>query len=250
MAKVTKAELERIYRKYNRRKYVIPDPLQFLYAYSEVRDREIAALIASSLAYGRVTQIVNSVQKALAVAGPSPRKFIEETAPREIDRRLAHFTHRFTTGVHLAGMLKRVRKVLRRYGSLNRCFLEGLDTSEETVLPALAEFVRRLDCRDNYLLPDPRRGSACKRLNLFLRWMVRKDTVDPGGWRGVPAAMLIVPLDTHMAAKGRELEITDRKAPDIKMALEMTAFFRSLCPGDPVKYDFALTRPGIRRESE
>ncbi len=95
------------------------------------------------------------------------------------------------------------------------------------------------------LLPSPGKGSACKRLNLFLRWMVRSDDVDPGGWSGVDAGKLIVPLDTHMHRMGLEVGLTRRKQADMQAALEVTRAFRTIAPEDPVRYDFALTRLGI-----
>ena len=177
--------LDALYVKYNRREHVSPDPLQFLYDYPDVREREVVALIASSLAFGRVTQIVRSVGIVLRRLGPSPRVFLEAAAPESIRTMFGDFIHRFVTGADLAEMLLAVKRVIRRYGSLYACFLSGVNADDETVLPALAAFVRELsaetDGRRNYLLPAPERGSACKRLNLFLRWMVRKDDVDPGG---------------------------------------------------------------------
>ncbi len=177
--------LDSLYDKYNRREFVNPDPLQFLYDYPDVREREVVALIASSLAFGRVPQIVRSVGIVLRRLGPSPRVFLEAAAPESIRTMFGDFIHRFVTGADLAEMLLAVERVIRRYGSLYACFLSGVNADDETVLPALAAFVRELsaetDGRRNYLLPAPERGSACKRLNLFLRWMVRKDDVDPGG---------------------------------------------------------------------
>jgi len=105
--------------------------------------------------------------------------------------------------------------------------------------------VKAMGRERSYLLPDPRLGSACKRLNLYLRWMVRRDAVDPGGWN-VPPAKLVVPLDTHMHALGRALGLTDRRSADLRTALEITAAFRAIAPDDPVRYDFALTRLGMR----
>ena len=98
------------------------------------------------------------------------------------------------------------------------------------------------------LLPSPSAGSACKRLNLFLRWMVRQDNVDPGGWDSVSPAKLIIPLDTHMHRIGRRLGLTPRRQADLRTAIEITEGFRGICPSDPVRYDFALTRLGIRRD--
>lgn len=245
---ITKAQLDQIYRKYNKRKYVSPDPLQFLYSYSNVRDREVAALIASSLAYGRVAQILTSVEKVLGPMGLSPYGFLTRHSARSLKYTFAGFKHRFTTDIELTAMLTGAKKAIAKHGSLNQCFVAGMNPSDKNVLPALKKFTDEIDCTGNYLIPSPARGSACKRLNLFLRWMVRKDAVDPGGWKGVPKSKLIIPLDTHMARIGQILNLTRRKAADIKMAMEITESFRKLCPHDPVKYDFVLTRFGIRSD--
>ena len=139
-----------------------------------------------------------------------------------------------------------------RHGTLEACFREGLREEDETVLPALDRFAARLreayNGRGNYLVSSPCDGSACKRMHLYLRWMVRRDSVDPGPWRGVPAAKLVAPLDTHMHRVALRLGLTRRKQANGATAVEITRAFRRIVPKDPVKYDFALTRPGIRRE--
>jgi len=243
---ITKATLEELYRRYNRRRYVHPDPLEFLYRYPDLLDREIAALIAASLAYGRVTQILRSVASVLDRMGQSPRDLLMKSTERRLQAVFSGFKHRFTTDDELVSMMMGMKRVITGYGSLNECFLAGLNLKDETVLPALAGFVSRLGCKAQYLLPSPEAGSACKRLNLFLRWMVRKDAVDPGGWQGVPRSKLIVPVDTHMAKIGQALALTTKKSANLHMALEITNSFRRFAPNDPVKYDFALTRFGIR----
>lgn len=125
-----------------------------------------------------------------------------------------------------------------------------MSNDAETVLPALDAFVTELTAvfegKPVSLLPAPAKGSACKRLNLYLRWMVRKDNVDPGGWDGIPASRLVVPLDVHMHRISSSLGLTARKAADIKTAIEITRAFRKISPEDPVRYDFCLTRLGIR----
>jgi len=244
------AKLERLYRKYNRREYVSPDPLQFLYGYPAVRDREIVALIASSLAYGRVGQILKSVEKVLTKMGPSPHAFLTSATSGTLKKAFAGFKHRFTTGEELVSMLSGVTRALSKYHSLNECFVSGMNRRDSNILPALQNFVDEIGCAGNYLIPSPARGSACKRMNLFLRWMVRNDAVDPGGWKGVPKSKLIVPLDTHMAQIGQMLHLTARKSANMAMAMDITAAFKSAAPRDPVKYDFTLTRFGIRDELE
>ncbi|MFH1538769.1 MAG: TIGR02757 family protein [bacterium] len=245
-----------LYERYNRREYVSPDPLQFLYDYGDVRDREVVGLVASSLAYGRVAQILKSVSKVLARMGPSPAGFLRDSQPKALRREFgeahsADFKHRFTTGEDLSAMLIGAKRAVENHGSLEACFAAGLREGDDTVLPALAHFVGELGLgnhKSNYLLPSPEKGSACKRLNLFLRWMARKDEVDPGGWDGVSPSRLIVPLDTHMHRCCLSMGLTERKQADLKTAVEITGVFKKISPEDPVKFDFSLTRLGIRDE--
>jgi uncharacterized protein (TIGR02757 family) len=246
-------ELETLYERYNRRSCVHPDPLEFLYRYEDVRDRAVAGLVASGLAYGRVMQILRSVESALDRLGPSPARYAAEVSARDAARAFAGFRHRFTTGAELAALVAGAGEVLRRHGSLERCFATHSDGGA-TVLPALSGFVAELTSAAGrplkHLLPDPRRGSACKRLNLFLRWMVRRDAVDPGGWDAVSPATLLVPLDTHMFRVGRALGLTGRRQRDLRAVTQVTAGFRAIAPGDPVRYDFALTRLGLRSDAD
>lgn len=248
-----KTALDDLYRAYNRRCFVCPDPLQFLYEYPALQDRELAGLVASSLAYGRVSQIVRSVSIALAFLGPSPFDFVMHASLPTLCTAFAGFRHRFSTGEDLAGMLWAARYVIRRYGSLEAAFTAGLSPEHETILPALIAFVQTLRASGaaaSFLMPQPEKGSACKRWHLYLRWMVRKDEVDPGGWDRVPPSRLIVPLDTHMHRIGLRLGGTTRKQADGRAALELTQSFLRLVPEDPVRYDFSLSRLGIRTDTD
>ncbi len=241
--------LEELYARFNRREYVHPDPLEFLYSYEHPRDREIVGLLASSLAYGRVAQILKSVESVLRPMGSSPADFVLTASSAGVARAFRGFKHRFTTGDEIALLLGRVKKILHKYGSLEASFTAHLKQDAITVLPALAGFAEELGCGadcGSMFLPSPSRGSACKRLNLFLRWMVRRDDVDLGVWRnGISPAKLIVPLDIHMHRISLGMGLTERKQADMQTALEVTAAFRSIRPGDPVRYDFSLTRLGI-----
>jgi len=246
--------LASLHDRLNRRRYVHPDPLEFLYCCEDPADREIVALIASSLAYGRVRQILKSVSDVMGRIGPDPARALADSSPARLRRVMSGFRHRFSTGEHVAALLVGAKRVIRRHGSLGACFAAGASPGDETVLPALRAFVGQVGTAAGggcgHLLPDPSRKSACKRLNLMLRWLVRRDRVDPGGWEGVSAAGLVVPLDTHMHRIGLGLGATRRKSADIRTALEITAAFRVIVPDDPVRYDFALTRLGIRGEMD
>ena len=243
---------EELYRRYNRRVFVHPDPLEFLYHYEDLPDREIVAFIASSLAYGRVAHILKSVSSVLERMAPSPSIFLQQTSLKALRRTFSGFKHRFTNGDKLSSMLFGIRRVLEKHGSLNACFLTGLNADDDTILPALSHFSTELTTLANHrldhLVPLPSKGSACKRLNLFLRWMVRSDEVDPGEWENVPPAKLIVPVDIHMHRICRFLGITARKQADMRAAVEITKAFQTISPEDPVKYDFCITRLGIRED--
>jgi uncharacterized protein (TIGR02757 family) len=243
---------DRLYDDYNKRDLVHPDPLEFLYLYTRKEDREIVGLLASSLAYGRVWQILKSVQKVLDPMGDSPRAFLEDGNKKYFLDVYSDFKHRFTTGEDIALLFSGAKKALEKYGSLEKCFDSSFKISHEDVVPALENFVRELSSefpeKSTYLLPLPSRKSACKRLHLFLRWMVRKDEVDPGGWDSIPPSKLLIPLDTHMDKICCALSFTKNKNANARAVKEITESFKKINPKDPVKYDFSLTRFGIRDE--
>ncbi len=246
--------LEELYCRINRRQFVHPDPLEFLYDYANPLDREVAGLVAASLAYGRVAQILRNVSHVLQLLGPSPRQLILDSKERDLKLLLSGFKHRFTSGEKLAGFLWGVGRIIEQEGSLGECFSMRISHGHSSTIPALCGWMAQLDWASRGLasqvLSSPWAGSCCKRLHLYLRWMVRQDEVDPGGWQGVDPSQLIVPLDVHMHRVGMILGFTTRRQPDLGAALEITDGFRRVCPEDPVKYDFALTRPGIWGQAE
>ena len=248
--------LERLYARYNRREFVDSDPLQFVYEYSNPADMEVVALLAADLAYGRVQQIQKSLADLLGRMGESPYTFVRDfgEAERKI---LTDFKHRFTTGRDISDLLQLLRSIFEKSGSIEKYFLLGYNKNDKNILPALSRFCDSLkkmhaglhNCRASrglsYLLASPTDGSVCKRLNLFLRWMVREDGVDLGLWKSIDKAGLIVPVDVHMARLCGILGFHDRKTVSLSTALEITKSFSKIEPTDPVKYDFALTRVGI-----
>lgn len=246
--KPTKDFLEKTYKEMNRAEFIHPDPLEFVWRYKGAADREVVGLIAACLAYGNVNQILKSVEKVLAPMGKAPADWLKRTPPAEIKKGLAKFKHRFTTGAEMAVFLLNIRRALNAYGSLEKLFLKGYRPEEPTVEQALYRFIDAFNaeaCAPT-LTPCTALKSSFKRVNLFLRWMVRKDSVDPGVWRGVSPSKLIIPLDTHMRQVSMGMGITARKDTSMRTAVEITAFFSGVNPADPVKYDFALTRAGIR----
>lgn len=244
--------LNDLHRRLNRREYVSPDPLQFLYEYEDPADQEVVALVASSLAYGRVKQILASVRKVLDVLGESPAKAVRDGRADRWRGQLGSFKHRFADAAHVTAMLAGTQHLLRRHATMGRFFESALTECGGDCLAATAGLVDTITAKGQrpcgHLLPDVRLGSPCKRLALMLRWMVRSDEVDVGCWKGSNPAGLIVPLDTHMYRIGRAFGAIARRSPDMRAAVEMTRALAKLSPDDPVKYDFALTRLGIRSD--
>ncbi|MBE0535939.1 MAG: TIGR02757 family protein [Phycisphaerae bacterium] len=252
--------LEQIYSRYNRRELIAPDPLQFVYRYAHTADKEIAGFLAAVLAYGRVRQIEKSVDRLLGLMGPHPAVFV-----RNFDLRkravFADFRHRFTSGDDICDLLFLLKKVLLEYGGLEAYFARGIRSDHQNVIGALSAFCDSLlaeHARRNrgsvrtglkYLLSSPTRKSACKRLNLFLRWMVRDDAVDAGVWKSVAPAMLLVPLDVHMSRISLLLNLCEPQNVSIKTAVEVTQGFARIHPTDPVRYDFALCRAGMENDN-
>jgi uncharacterized protein (TIGR02757 family) len=248
--------LEGLYRRYNRHDLIKPDPLQFVYQYSNREDREIVAFLAAALAYGRVQQIEKSLTDLLGRMGDCPFEFVQHFDERRREK-LSDFKHRFTTGADISDLLELFGGVVRENGSIENCFLLGYSKTDESVLPALSKFCDGLlgtyakahrghtHRGLRYLLAGPANGGACKRLNLFLRWMVRNDDVDTGLWKRIDKAKLIVPVDIHMSRLCRILGFHNLKTVSLAMAVKITETFREIEPADPVKYDFALSRIGI-----
>lgn len=242
--------LERLYVRYNRAQYISPDPLECLARYTTVADREIAGLVASGLAFGNVQTILRSTHSVLARM-PRPAAFLDAITERQLGPLFDGFRHRYVTGADVTRLLWGIKQARARHGSLEGLFAACLDSNDATILPALGRFSAALrGDAPNYLLPVVEKNSACKRLHLFLRWMVRCDAVDPGGWRCIGPASLIMPMDTHSHRIARVLGLTRRAAADARTALEVTEAFRAVRPDDPVRYDFVLTRLGIRTDTD
>jgi uncharacterized protein (TIGR02757 family) len=234
------------------------DPIQIVRRYPDPADREVVGFCAAALAFGRVAGILQSIERLLAIMGSSPAAFVRSFDPRRDGAALEPLVHRWTRGADLAALLSILRRMLER-GSIEAFFLDGYDPAAIDVGEALESFSARALAADPgqvragtparpgvaYFFPRPSTGSGCKRLNLFLRWMVRRDAVDLGVWSRVRPAALIVPLDTHVIRVARCLRLTRYASPGWRMAAEITASLRDLDADDPVKYDFALCHLGM-----
>lgn len=247
---------EHAYERFHRPSYIAPDPLEVVREYDHPSDREVVGLIASSLALGRVNGIVTAVRGVVGrieQRGTSPAAVVREASVRELGGLCAGFRYRFFDSEQLHGLLCGIRSVLRVHGSIESCFAAGIDdtTHETRLFGGIASLVRwlvdgaggRLD--ESILLSRPERGSACKRLLLYTRWMVRSDGVDPGGWNAIGPESLYYPVDAHVLRVARTLGISKRAQATRAVSRETTDWMRAISPEDPVRYDFCLTRPGI-----
>lgn len=248
---LTKKYLENLYKKYNKPELISPDPLQFVFLYKTDEDREIAALIASSFAYGNVKQILKTLDRIFSILGKSPKKFLLQTDKKQLSKLLKGFKYRFTDEQEAVSLLIAIKETLKKYGSLENCFYEFYQPKKDytAALRGFAAHLRSYGKIDS-LIPNPAKGSALKRLNLCLRWCVRRDAVDIGCWRRIPPSSLLVPLDVHMHRAALAFGLTKRKQADLKSAREISDKFAKFCPQDPVKYDFCLTRFGIREDMQ
>ncbi len=252
-----KPTLDGLYQNFNQADSAT-DPIQIVRRFTASDDQEIVAFIAAGLAFGRVSSVMHSVERVVAVMGGSPAQFVRDFSPSRDREPFREFVHRWIRGTDIVALLWLMHQILASHGSLEGFFVEG-DPGGDDVRDALDSFSQRamaLDLRTaygrvparplvSYFFPRASAGSACKRLNLFMRWMVRQDALDLGVWTRVSPARLIVPLDTHIIRVGRCLQLTKYTSPGWPMALDITRALRELDPADPVKYDFSVCHLGM-----
>ncbi|MBI2412572.1 MAG: TIGR02757 family protein [Deltaproteobacteria bacterium] len=256
-----KTQLNRLYRTFDL-EFLSTDPLEFVHRYKTPEDREIVGLVSSSLAYGKVATIKKSIARVMETTGPHPARFVKRLYVDKTLRDLSGFKHRFNDGKDIVALLYIAKQMIEEAGSIGAFFMKGYSPDHRNIKEALSVFSESalgLDTSPIYgkktlpknagvrfFFPNPLDGSPCKRLNLYLRWMVRRgDSLDFGQWKGVDPAKLVIPLDTHIARISKNIGLTKRASADWKMAEEITASLAALDPKDPVKYDFALCRLGI-----
>lgn len=253
-AQALREPLERLYREFDYAARLDRDAIQFPLRYAAPRDREVVALVTACLAYGRVDLFSRALEGVLAAMGASPAAFVRDFDPARDARRFDAFIYRFNRPRDLVALCVALRDLLARHGTLEHGFLAGDDPASPHVGPALERFARgfleadvralfprgRLSRGYRHLFPLPSTGGPCKRLHLFLRWMVRRQPPDFGLWTNVSPSRLLVPIDTHIENMSRAIGLTRRRSRTWRMAEEITGRLAMLDPTDPVKYDFAL----------
>ena len=253
-----KPVLDRLYSDFNYPDSAA-DPIQIVRRYKRPDDREVVAFCAASLAFGRVASVLQSVERLVAIMGARPAEYVRTFDPARESHAFKGLVHRWTRERDFVSLLWILRQMFDRSGSIEGFFLEGYDPSAPDLAFALDSFSTRAMALDlaaaygrvpkrpgvGYFFPRPSKGSACKRLNLFLRWMIRHDALDLGVWTGVSPSKLVVPLDTHVIRVGRCLRLTHLQSPGWKMASDITASLARIDRDDPTRYDFSLCHLGM-----
>jgi uncharacterized protein (TIGR02757 family) len=245
--------LERVIETCDRTSRLRADPVGFVHRYADPLDREIVALVASSLAFGNVKTIHAKVGEALDRIGPAPHR-AEEKA---LLAKLRGFKHRVFRGQDVARLVFGARCLQEEHGSLGARFAQDFRVADGDLRAAAQAFTSALRERGglvksktrrgpSHLLPDAKGKSAMKRFLLFLRWMIRpNDGIDLGLWRGIPTSALVIPLDVHIHKLSRNLGLTKRDDAGWETAVEITRALSELDPADPVRFDFALCHMGM-----
>jgi uncharacterized protein (TIGR02757 family) len=254
-----KKTLDRFYREYDFEGRMRRDPIEFPHRYKNERDVEVAALLSSSFAYGRVDNFKAVLERILSRMGESPYNYLLHLDIEKARGSFAGIKYRFNENEDILCLLFALHSLLKENSSLEKAFRKSYRPDDGDIgggLAGLVKTILEIDTTKVYgrnirpagylqFFPSPAHGSACKRANLFLRWMIRDRDIDFGIWKGIPKNRLVIPLDTHIARISRCLGLTRRKAADWKTAVEITDALRTLDPEDPLKYDFALCHHGI-----
>lgn len=237
-------------RQYNVLAYIDSDPLQIPHRFSDIKDIEISAFFAAQLAWGNRKAIIKAASNLMNLLENSPYEWIKNATYNDF-KVFDHFVYRTFNSIDAVYYLKKMQWIVNNYGTLGGCFKNLFVANNENVRDMLSAFHSMFT--DEALprtvrhLSNVSKGSAAKRLNLFLRWMVRADNinVDFGLWNFIPASKLYIPLDVHSSRVARKLELLKRNANDWKAVDELTQVLRKFDPLDPAKYDYALFGLGV-----
>ncbi|MGK9477139.1 TIGR02757 family protein [Melioribacter sp. OK-6-Me] len=254
MIKNLKKRLDYHYNQFNS-KSIVPDPVLFPHRYLDSRDIEISAFISSIFAYGNLSQIMKTLDEIHKVMQNKPYEFISNfSLHTKIFEKLKY---RFYSPDDINLIFYALNKIYSQYDSLKYLFLLYYFENEKNLKSSITFFVdnikniiahkSNISAGIKFMLPDPMKNSACKRMNLFLRWMVRKDNIDFGLWQEIRPDKLVIPVDTHVARVSRMLGLTQKKIVNWQMAEEITENLRRFDPSDPVKYDFAICHIGMNK---
>lgn len=241
--------LDRKVMQYNRPVFLESDPIQIPHQFQKKEDIEISAFLTATIAWGNRKSIINNAQRLMEMMNNDPYDFIVNHSETDIER-LSGFVHRTFNDIDATFFMKSLKNIYTNHGGLERVFTKY--QGNQSLQPTISKFKETFfelphQNRTTKHISDPLKGSAAKRINMFLRWMVRdaKSNVDFGLWKNIPASKLSCPLDVHSGNVARKLKLLKRKQNDAKALAELDRALRKLDPVDPVKYDFALFGLGV-----
>ncbi len=247
---VSKSFLEEKYNHHHRFEFIENDPISVPHRFSKKKDIEIAGFFSSVFAWGIRKVTIRNALKLMNMMDDSPHDFILHHSQSEL-KPFKNFVHRTFNGRDAVCFIQSLKNIYLHYGGMEKMFTEAFRKSEDAGIP-ISTFRKILFSlphqeRTEKHLPDPLAGSAAKRMNMFLRWMIRKDDagIDFGIWKKIPPSKLVCPLDVHSAANARRWGLLMRKQNDWKAAIELTENLRMFDAADPVRFDFALFGEGV-----
>lgn len=237
---------------YNRPAFIKDDPVSVPHLFTRKQDIEIAGLFAAVFAWGNRTTIISKSKELMQLMEMAPYQFIMESKPAKL-KKLSAFKHRTFNTTDLLYFIEFLHYHYSRYNSLESAFTQGMKAGDLHIENGLTGFYEHffsledVPARTRKHIASPARKSSCKRLNMFLRWMVRSDNngVDFGIWKNISPSQLICPIDLHVARVAKRFNLLQRTQTDWQAALELTDYLRKLDPADPAKYDFALFGLGV-----
>lgn len=245
---ITKNKLEKLAVKYEIEDFVKNDPIQFPRRFTDEKDSEIAAFVASLFAYGNRKIFIKKLDELFDIMDNRPLEFVLNFDPKS----LKEFNYRFAKDFDVIEIFNILKKLYSENGSLKSLFEYGygLDNTILVMMQSVVDYFysnvqSEVGQGFYHMIPNPKNGGAMKRMNMFLRWMVRKGPVDLGIWKFIPASELLIPLDVHVARLSREMDLLKRTSNDFKAVLELSENLKKFCPSDPAKYDFAIFGLGV-----
>jgi uncharacterized protein (TIGR02757 family) len=235
--------------KYNNTNFIESDPISIPHLYSKKEDIEISGFLVATIAWGNRTMILKNAKRMMGFLGNSPYDFMMSHKDTNL-KNLEGFVHRTFNSSDFIYFIKALKHIYEKKNGLERIFNEY--QTENSLQPAIHQLRKKFfelphDTRTLKHISDPLNGSAAKKINLYLRWMIRKDDkgVDFGLWKSIPPSILSCPLDVHSGRVARKLDLITRKQNDAKAVQELDGILRQLDCNDPVKYDFALFGLGV-----
>lgn len=245
---ITKNKLKELAEKYETVEFIKDDPIQFPHRFTESEDVEIAGFVASLFAYGNRKVFIKKLNELFEIMNNQPRKFVLNFEPKS----LKGFNYRFAKDFDVIEVFNILKKLYKEDGGLNKLFCYGwqIDNSISKMLQTVTDYFysnlkNEVGMGFYHLIPNPKNKGAMKRMNMFLRWMVRKGPVDLGLWNFIDTSELLIPLDVHVARLSREMGLLTRSSNDFKAVLELNENLKKFDPKDPAKFDFAIFGLGV-----